>query len=186
VTCHSLDAFQPSAVDANVHAHYAFVLQGAHRAVPCQACHSSLKHPPVKTLRGTAGASSLRLTFDDARTECVACHRSPHGDQFAQRRDKGACEGCHGADAFVPAEHFDHNRDTPFSLAGAHQRTPCASCHVPAPDPNAVPRVRYRPTPSRCVDCHDRGAGGDGRRAPMAALAIPIPLTTGEALLVAH
>jgi hypothetical protein len=188
-SCHSIEAFRPASVDAFAHSRYAFPLEGAHRAVPCEACHASLRHPPTKTLRGAAGAASLRLAFDDATLECASCHKSPHGDQFAHRRDQGACQGCHGSDVFVPADRFDHGRDTQFTLEGAHQRTPCASCHVPAANPNAVPRVRYRPTPSRCVDCHDSGTSGDrktGLRAPGVPLAPPIMLTSREGLHVTH
>jgi hypothetical protein len=94
------------------------------------------------------------LHFDNPRRVCVDCHKSPHGDQFSSRKDKGACDGCHGADSFAPAVKFDHSRDAAFSLEGAHAKTLCANCHVPKKGVDGRPFVLYRPTPKKCEDCH--------------------------------
>jgi hypothetical protein len=149
-----MDAFRPSRVDAAAHAATRFPLDGAHRATPCQACHAELKSaPPASSLRGAA-TSARTLTFAIERTRCADCHDSPHGDQFAARRDRGACESCHGTEAFAPASRFDHERDAAFKLQGVHARTSCASCHATQKPPAGRPWVRYRGTPTRCESCH--------------------------------
>jgi len=139
--------------------------------VPCVACHAELKAPhAASTLRRDAPARTLR--FEEKARVCGDCHANPHGEQFAARRDHGACDGCHGAAAFVPAARFDHDRDAAFKLRGAHAKVACARCHPPARDRDGALRVTYRPTPTRCEACHlDDNAGGgaaapDGRRAP--------------------
>jgi predicted CXXCH cytochrome family protein len=131
--CHTLQAMRPSTVDVAAHARFAFALDGAHRAVPCAGCH--------RTMSGSFSAS---------RT-CAGCHTTPHGTQFAARADRGACDACHDADAWRPAARFDHERDAAFSLAGAHARVPCGSCHRSAGA--SADRV-YRPVSSKCESCH--------------------------------
>lgn len=155
--CHTMLAFQPSTYDGKAHADCVFPLRGAHMATPCQACHQELAAAPSKSTLKANLAAMRPLHFDNPKRECAACHTSPHGEQFAQRRDKGACDGCHEDLAFAPASRFDHNRDAAFKLEGAHARTPCASCHVPQRDTEGKVTVQYRPTPTRCEACHTTG-----------------------------
>ena len=155
--CHGMDTFHPSKYDGALHLTCVFPLQGAHRAVPCQACHEELK-APASGASLLADSSRLRpLHFDNPRRLCADCHANPHGDQFAHRRDKGACDGCHDDAAFAPAPKFDHNRDARYKLEGAHLKTPCASCHVPHRQADGHNAAIYRPLSSRCEGCH---AGG--------------------------
>jgi hypothetical protein len=170
--CHTLDTFAPSTVDVGRHAALGFVLEGAHRAVPCQGCHSELKAPraasslrvaAVAAAAPPASAAARPLLFADTLSTCAGCHRGPHGDQFTARagapraqRAGDACDRCHGVDAFAPASRFDHDRDSAFRLGGAHARVACAACHKSTRDAGGHAVVVYRPTPSRCEDCHVR------------------------------
>jgi hypothetical protein len=154
--CHGFRAFRPSTMDFAVHSHYALPLEGAHRAVPCVACHAEMKRPTLaSSLRFAARPAGPALAYQTGKTSCESCHESPHGTQFAHRADRGACEGCHGTDGFRPASRFDHDRDATFSLAGAHAKVPCASCHVPRPGANGRSPVVYRPLSAKCESCHD-------------------------------
>ncbi|MEO8031608.1 MAG: hypothetical protein ABJC74_15275 [Gemmatimonadota bacterium] len=153
--CHDSERFRPSTIDVAAHSRYGFRLDGAHGAVPCTACHAAMAAPrpavSLIALRQDGGAAWL---FPTKGKSCVSCHRSPHGDQFASRADKGACEACHGTDGFTPANRFDHGRDTGFPLTGGHAAVPCAKCHQPAagtPDPS---RIRYRAVSAKCENCH--------------------------------
>lgn len=137
VVCHDTRAYKPSTVDVAAHAHFTFALEGAHRAVPCAACHRDMK------------------TFTAANT-CAACHAGPHGTQFAARPDKGRCDACHDVNAWRPASRFDHAKDAGFSLEGAHARVACERCHRPA----AGRPVVYGAASPRCESCHT----GGGRR----------------------
>jgi transposase-like protein len=65
---------------------------------------------------------------------------------------KQGCEYCHDNFKWKPGT-FDHQR-TGFSLAGAHQRVPCADCHKTRKEMNGRMVVLYRPTPKDCVSCH--------------------------------
>lgn len=158
--CHGTAAFRPSTADVAVHAAFEFPLEGAHRATPCAACHKELQgatRPAGRSSLLLAGTRFSPLTFTAAR-DCASCHESPHGAQFAAWDAKGGCAACHSAEAFVPADRFDHDRDAAFALKGAHERVPCAQCHVkPAGAPASAP-LAYRPLPTACESCHGKEA----------------------------
>lgn len=169
LACHSMAAFAPSTYDGRAHADCVFPLEGAHMAIPCQRCHSELERSPGgSTLKGSTALRALR--FDSKARVCKDCHDDAHGGQFAARKDKGACESCHGFAAFVPADKFDHDRESAFRLQGAHVRTPCAACHDTGRTSQGVTTVVYRPTPVRCEACHAPAApeGAAPRRSPEA------------------
>jgi hypothetical protein len=154
--CHDARQWGPSTVDAARHAAFGYALDGAHRAVACSACHAELRvaQRPASTLI-TAVRGVRRLPFTPRPvTTCASCHESPHGTQFAQRKDGGACESCHSVNAFAPADRFDHERDAAFSLKGAHARVMCARCHVAVT--GAIGITKYRLLSTRCESCHSR------------------------------
>jgi hypothetical protein len=161
--CHDARAFRPSTMTPAAHAPGVFPLDGGHRATPCVACHADLERRSGGSFLLLAKSpASAPLTLEVPRRACADCHarQDPHGDQFGARADRGACEACHTAAAFVPADRFDHDRDAAFALAGAHARVRCAQCHVPAA---GAPRgaVRYRPLSARCESCHDATTGSE-------------------------
>jgi hypothetical protein len=167
--CHDTRSFRPSHVSVETHQAFSYKLEGAHVAVPCQACHAELAPPPGPPR--TEPASSLvlpvregrALEFARKRSACADCHKNPHGDQFARRKDGGACQSCHGLDAFKPASRFDHVKDAAFQLDGAHAHVPCNKCHVARPQASDPPLVVYSPTPARCQDCHVGQSSGAKR-----------------------
>ena len=166
--CHDVRAFVPSHYDGVRHADCVFPLRGAHRAVTCQACHQELKAAP-SGLSLAADSSRVRLLpFEGGKRACTDCHGTPHGTQFAHRKDRGACEGCHDENAFSPASRFDHNRDSQYRLEGAHLRAACAGCHVPHEDAAGRRVVTYRPTPAKCEACHAGGVRDTSGTAPKA------------------
>ncbi len=157
--CHTVRSYRPSTIDVAQHARYPFTLEGAHRAVPCVSCHGELRRPPAKSSLVLVRWTGAPLLFTSSAKGCQGCHDTPHGDQFANRRDRGRCESCHDPDAFAPASRFDHDRDTKFPLRGGHANVPCAKCHPQAVGPGNARMVRYRPVSARCESCH-----GDGVR----------------------
>lgn len=158
--CHDARGFRPSTIDVALHREYRFPLEGAHRATPCLGCHAELKaaHTVRSSLIG--GKSAFPALAFSAPATCGDCHRTPHGEQFAGRRDGGACESCHGTDGFQPASRFDHNRDAAFSLKGAHQDVPCNRCHPTDTRSGDAARLIYRPVSGKCENCH---AGKESR-----------------------
>ena len=151
VTCHTATQWRPATTTVAQHASLGYALDGAHRAVPCVACHADFQGTPATATLRLAARGVRSLPFATTRaTTCVTCHETPHGDQFARRADRGACEGCHVVAAFAPAR-FDHEREATFSLKGAHEKVPCASCHKPAPGSTVTV---YRGVSAKCESCH--------------------------------
>ncbi len=165
-TCHNARAFRPSTVDVDRHAQFSFALDGAHRATPCVACHAEMRGPAAASTLIAAPKGVAKLPFTQKRaTNCESCHKAddPHGDQFAKRKDGGACGTCHGVASFTPASKFDHDRDTSFPLTGAHAKVACAACHKTQTLANGKTRVIYRPLSTACASCH---GGTTPRRIP--------------------
>jgi hypothetical protein len=152
--CHDARAFRPSTADVATHQSFGFPLDGAHRATPCMACHAEMKTvPPRRSSLVAAGTVFPALAFT-AKTACGDCHETPHGTQFASRKDAGKCDACHGTDDFAPAARFDHNRDASFSLKGAHERVPCSECHPVDTSSRDPRRLVFRPVSGKCESCH--------------------------------
>lgn len=161
--CHDAAAFRPSRFDAALHREAGYPLDGAHRAVPCVACHAELKEPAAASSLAAAGAPSRTLRFEEKNTACAQCHRTPHGEQFAARSDHGACEACHGVESFRPASRFDHVGAASFRLDGAHAKVACGRCHFSRSGPDGSSQILYRPLPHRCEDCHRSGTPPAGK-----------------------
>ncbi len=153
VACHDTRRFRPSTIDLAAHDGYDFKLEGAHRAVPCSACHDEMKRVLPRSSLVAGGPRGVALSFARASRGCEGCHTNPHGAQFAHRA-ASTCESCHGVEAFQPASRFDHDRETPFSLKGAHEKVPCASCHAQHADVGGRRIVRYAPLSAKCESCH--------------------------------
>lgn len=157
LACHDQTAFRPSTVSADNHGNFALALDGAHRAVPCVACHADMeKRPVLRSSLVAATVASPALLLKAPRV-CADCHQTPHGDQFASRKDGGRCDACHGVETFVPASRFDHNRDASFSLKGAHEGVRCDQCHVS--DTKVPGRLIFRPLSGKCETCHGAKRG---------------------------
>jgi hypothetical protein len=153
LTCHDVERWRPGRVSIEAHQGFGFALEGAHRAVPCTGCHAELKaRPEMSSL--VLAAHPAALPFDKNRHDCVTCHDDPHGGQFATRKDRGACEACHGVEAWRPAARFVHDRDSRFKLEGAHARVACAACHATTKDNTGHRRVVYHGVPVACASCH--------------------------------
>jgi hypothetical protein len=155
--CHTMQSFRPSTIGIDEHARYAFALEGAHRAVPCQGCHAELRRTETRSSLVRLTWTGAPLSFAVTGRSCDACHRNPHSDQFAAEPRGGSCERCHGMDVFRPASKFDHDRDTQFPLRGGHVNVPCARCHPLVAGPGGTRIVRYRPVIARCENCHGSG-----------------------------
>lgn len=154
LACHDANAFRPARVDIRTHASSRFPLNGSHRAVPCTDCHAELKRrPPAIQLLAVRG-SPRRLSFVEQERRCHDCHESVHGAQFAERKDKGACNGCHNEDVFRPASRFDHTKDARFRLDGAHINVKCDKCHPSRVLKDGRRQIVYRPLNWKCDYCH--------------------------------
>ena len=143
-TCHDEQGFFPAAYGVTEHDKARWPLTGSHRAARCDLCH---KKP--------AGAVAATLKVPD--THCITCHKSPHGQQFAETIATRGCEACHSTRGFR-ASAFDHEA-TKFPLRGAHSNAACASCHKGEP-------IKYEGLPLACTGCHDDVHRGQFAAAP--------------------
>lgn len=149
-SCHDTRAFRPSTVDVQAHSRFTFALEGAHRAAPCVACHTTMRTTSSYTIPGAT---------------CATCHGSPHGTQFANRPDGGACQSCHDLNGWAPAARFVHDANGGFVLGAAHAKVSCASCHTASANPRltgpAANAARtWHGVARNCEACHRSGAGG--------------------------
>ncbi|MBZ0111750.1 MAG: hypothetical protein K8J08_04750, partial [Thermoanaerobaculia bacterium] len=121
--CHGQNGWQPASFDHNL---TGFILQGAHLAVACEACHAS----------GYAGTP----------TDCFSCHESNYNAAQEPSHDGLPinCETCHSQGAWEPST-FNHIQ-TGFALDGAHRTLDCVTCHSDG----------YVGTPSDCFSCHQQ------------------------------
>jgi len=107
-------------------------LIGMHAVAPCEECH-------------------LSAAFQDAKLECLACHRT---DDVHQQKLGKACADCHNPNAWSLWE-FDHNTHTKFQLDGGHEGIDCLACHK-------RPVTGEISLPSSCVACHRQDDIHDG------------------------
>jgi len=165
VACHTMESFRPSTFDAAAHNDARLKLEGAHRAVPCLACHAELdpgseaaRAAQKKARKGGHGknteAAGVTLLFTSDKRVCRDCHESAHSTQFDSKKNHGACDACHDSERFRPASRFDHDKVKSFPLEGAHQKVACDKCHPTVTTSKGKKMILYRPLSSRCESCH--------------------------------
>jgi hypothetical protein len=128
----------PKEVGLRTHPLTAFPLEGLHREVSCNRCHSP-KLPVERRYR--------RLEFD----RCGNCHRDVHRGTLGN----ADCATCHDERGFWPTSFTveQHSR-AEFPLEGLHQAVPCSGCHR-----SKRPRYNLELARQRCVDCHENPHG---------------------------
>ena len=120
--CHNENNWAQSTVFS--HETTAFPLLGMHKQLSCGECH-------------------LTEDFQHADTDCYSCHQrqDPHEEKLG--KDCGSCHNPNDWSYWL----FDHNKQTKFSLEGAHQNLSCQLCHH---DDLADPKY----PPLKCGSCH--------------------------------
>ena len=122
------------------HSRTDFDLQGAHRTLPCSACHTANK------------------PFREASAECAVCHHKDDPHEGKVSRD---CTGCHDSSAWSHIS-YDHAHTT-FPLRDKHAELACAACHFgnrykETPQEciacHAVDDVHHGERGGKCADCH--------------------------------
>jgi hypothetical protein len=126
-----------------------FALLGAHRTLTCTECH-----------RPDKSAGFTTIAFHDTPTACGGCHEDAHDGQFGSTGV--TCSGCHNNVAWRPSI-FDHEKQTRFSLKGAHEAVPCRDCHTQTAERNGRTVIVYRDAPTACADCHSDKSGTQGQ-----------------------
>lgn len=133
--CHATDEWKATSFD---HSRTSFALVGKHTTVTCSGCHK-------------AGGKNIIVQYKAAPTKCEECHEEPHARQFAVRGTT-SCTPCHTPEGWTLLL-FDHERQSSFSLTGAHKKVPCRSCHKEERI-NGKSVVRFKPLSTKCESCH--------------------------------
>jgi hypothetical protein len=139
--CHTNFGFSPSTFTIEKH-NTKFVLEGAHLATSCIACHKKQGN----------------WTFRNMGKRCVDCHKNEHKgfieDKFMANEE---CAACHNVISWKKIK-FDHGR-TGFKLDGAHATIACAACHY-AKNEKGIRTQQFKGISQECTSCHkDNHAG---------------------------
>ena len=137
VSCHSQTAFAAVIFD---HDKSRFPLQGIHREVACEKCH-------------TRPAAELPVAFVGAPTACGACHKDAHKGQFESDGTFKRCGDCHTPVKGFRITAFNHAA-TRFALDGKHQKAACKDCHKRGVGPGGTQAVLWRIGAIDCARCH--------------------------------
>jgi hypothetical protein len=156
--CHDLNGYRPSTYTVARHRDSKYPLEGAHARVACSECHGQGQ------AKDASGAVRATFRFHPEFARCTDCHDDAHGGQLAARADRGACETCHGVEAFRPSLfQVAQHQALRFPLEGVHEKTACKDCH--GPDRRLLPaipekpeigkaRVQLRFASLECTQCH--------------------------------
>ena len=139
--CHDEESWHVMQFD---HSGTGFPLQGRHRDVLCDRCHT----------RGVVNGTET-VVFRIADTRCDACHRDAHHGQFTSDDGRTDCARCHEVYGWRNTR-FDHATMSRFELSGKHASLSCAQCH-PRESHDGVSFLRYRPLDVQCSGCHRTG-----------------------------
>ena len=115
----------------------AFPLIGIHSVTSCEECHRS-------------------AAFKDVSLKCYDCHKiaDKHKGRFGKK-----CEQCHNPNSWQ-VWLFDHNKQTDFTLKGAHKELHCDNCHLQSMSEN----LKISGTCAGCHSADDTHRGQFGRR----------------------
>lgn len=145
--CHDVLGFVPVSFGIEKHAQTRFPLDGAHRAVACNACHT----------RGIVrGAETVRLVFDSI--ECASCHTDIPPGHTRDVQGTYGCTDCHTTAGWRQVS-FDHQR-TDFPLQGRHAKIACQRCHPKVDEGTPRERVHYADLDRACSSCHETPHAG--------------------------
>ncbi len=136
--CHKTESWSSISFD---HDKTKFKLLGKHKDVKCADCHRD---------KTEMADSRYAYKFVSLKSDCEGCHKDIHFGQFIVN-GKTDCGKCHAYNDWKP-EKFDHDK-TRFSLAGAHQKLKCSSCHKQALK-NGNTFIKFKLEDFKCAFCH--------------------------------
>ncbi|MCF6332283.1 MAG: hypothetical protein L3J11_03285 [Draconibacterium sp.] len=134
-SCHTVNSFKTSSFSFEKHKQTKFVLDGAHLATPCFACHKKTE----------------KWNFN-IKNQCIDCHENIHKNYMDIKYiPKNDCRNCHTVSNWKEVT-FDHNK-TDFKLEGKHHEAGCRDCHF-KPLPNGKIVQQFSILTNSCSNCH--------------------------------
>lgn len=122
------------------HRQVGFVMDGAHLALACTACHPNAEAELVP---------EGQKRFVGLQQECGTCHADPHRGEM-----QFGCATCHNQQSFGERVVAGHDKWLP--LGGAHAGLDCRDCHEAGKEhalENLLPGSAD--DPRKCGDCHE-------------------------------
>jgi len=101
-----------------------FALEGVHLSVDCKTCHTT-------------------LLFDEAPTQCIACHSDVHSMSVGND-----CARCHTSENWLVDNIPELHEANGFPLVGSHGGVSCVDCHF------SENQLRFDRIGNDCVSCH--------------------------------
>jgi hypothetical protein len=138
--CHSVDEqFSYTTFGIEQHNTTEFVLEGAHLATPCFACHIN---------------EDEKWHFENLGEKCIDCHENIHKESLSQKfLPDNDCTTCHSTIDWKTTT-FDHNLTT-WSLIGAHANVDCKSCHLNEQEKKIIFDNHSSAISLECSQCHN-------------------------------
>ena len=127
-----------------------FVLEGKHRQLECEKCHTKAN---VKARDVLLKMAEDTHTYLGLSRDCISCHTDAHRGQVSTQ-----CQQCHSFDAWKPVTRFDHAK-AKFRLTGKHIQVSCSKCHKNDIENGKVMRLVGLAF-STCAACHHDPHGG--------------------------
>ncbi len=101
-----------------------FPLEGQHKNVDCQSCHTS-------------------LVFSDVKTDCFSCHKDIHQGSVGYD-----CARCHAPQSWIVQNINQIHEEDRFPLVGMHLNADCIQCHA------QYNSLNFEVIGATCFDCH--------------------------------
>jgi hypothetical protein len=175
-SCHSVDGFETASFYLEEHEQTDYPLVGAHRAVPCVACHTPLPaveladklarmpwdRPPARSPPPGIDPNAPTLQLRFASTRCRDCHDDPHRGDLDRFQTSVGCTACHIVETWRTVT-FDHSQSR-FPLTGRHRTVECRACHPAAPAADGEEHLELSRRPLTCEGCHEDPHRGQLRR----------------------
>jgi len=114
-----------------VHDTTQFPLQGSHRTLDCEQCHTSGQ-------------------FAGLPTDCAGCHWDRSHDDAWKLQIGRACGQCHQPTDWQKVRWHHDDEPAHYPLVGKHATQSCLTCH---------PNYQARDTSPHCFTCHQRDYG---------------------------
>jgi hypothetical protein len=124
--CHDSKGWALSKKSSFEHSSTGYVLDGQHKNVNCNTCHT-------------------KLDFKKTATNCNSCHQDVHNQTVGND-----CERCHTTQSWIVQNIAKLHDQTSFPLVGVHKTVDCNQCHT------SETNLNYKPIGGTCIDCHSK------------------------------
>jgi hypothetical protein len=130
-----------------------FPLEGKHKDVKCEKCHTRKASED--------GGNPAGYYVGLRHASCLDCHKDVHKGGFGEKK----CETCHSTAGWKGDDlKFAHDRDAKFKLEGKHRTVKCVKCHKATTKDGSLYVASFKTKHASCADCHKDPHRGEIKR----------------------